>query len=49
MSEAKYKLVLLRHGESQWTSENRFCGWYDAELSKRGIDDAILAGKVNMI
>jgi 2,3-bisphosphoglycerate-dependent phosphoglycerate mutase len=48
MSEVKYKIVLLRHGESQWTSENRFCGWYDADLSKRGIDDAIIAGKVNI-
>ena len=29
-----YKLVLIRHGESDWTKENRFTGWTDVDLSK---------------
>ena len=29
------KLVLVRHGESQWNNENRFTGWYDVDLSER--------------
>jgi 2,3-bisphosphoglycerate-dependent phosphoglycerate mutase len=34
------KLVLLRHGESLWNLENRFTGWTDVDLSKRGIEEA---------
>lgn len=45
MSETKYKIVLVRHGESQWNLENKFCGWHDADLSQKGIDEAKLAGK----
>jgi hypothetical protein len=30
------KLVLLRHGESVWNEENRFCGWTDVDLYDRG-------------
>ena len=30
------KLVLLRHGLSQWNSENRFTGWVDVPLSEQG-------------
>lgn len=41
-----YKLVLLRHGESQWNKENRFTGWKDVELSEKGIEEAIEAGRV---
>lgn len=40
------KLVLIRHGESQWNLENRFTGWTDVELSVRGIEEAKQAGKV---
>lgn len=40
-----YKLVLIRHGESQWNKENRFTGWTDVDLSERGIKEAIAAGK----
>ena len=29
------KLVLVRHGESQWNNENRFTGWYDVDLSEK--------------
>lgn len=39
-----YKLVLLRHGESQWNRENRFTGWVDVDLSPKGIEEARAAG-----
>lgn len=41
-----YRLVLLRHGESQWNLENRFTGWTDVDLSETGVREAIEAGKV---
>ncbi len=31
------KLVLVRHGESQWNNENRFTGWYDVDLSDKAL------------
>lgn len=40
-----YKLVLLRHGESQWNKENKFAGWVDVDLTERGVEEAITAGK----
>lgn len=40
------KLVLLRHGESQWNRENRFTGWYDVDLSTQGRDEARQAGEI---
>ncbi len=40
------KLVLLRHGESTWNKENRFTGWTDVDLSRRGIEEARKAGRV---
>ncbi|NPV78078.1 MAG: 2,3-diphosphoglycerate-dependent phosphoglycerate mutase [Anaerolineae bacterium] len=40
------KLVLLRHGESEWNKENRFTGWTDVDLSERGIVEATQAGKL---
>jgi 2,3-bisphosphoglycerate-dependent phosphoglycerate mutase len=39
------KFVLLRHGESIWNLEDKFTGWTDVELSKRGIAEAQEAGK----
>lgn len=39
-------LVLLRHGESIWNKENRFTGWTDVDLSEKGIQEAIDAGKI---
>ncbi|MEM4259019.1 MAG: 2,3-bisphosphoglycerate-dependent phosphoglycerate mutase [Candidatus Thermoplasmatota archaeon] len=39
------QLVLVRHGQSQWNLENRFTGWVDVPLSKKGRDEAINAGK----
>lgn len=41
-----YKLVLLRHGESQWNKENRFTGWVDVDLSERGREEAKIAGEL---
>ena len=40
------KLVLVRHGESEWNKENRFTGWTDVELSEKGREEAHEAGKV---
>ncbi|MAG16374.1 2,3-diphosphoglycerate-dependent phosphoglycerate mutase [Candidatus Woesearchaeota archaeon] len=40
------KLVLLRHGESIWNKENRFTGWTDVGLTKKGIAEAKKAGKI---
>lgn len=40
------KLVLLRHGESIWNKENRFTGWTDIDLSEKGVEEALQAGKV---
>jgi 2,3-bisphosphoglycerate-dependent phosphoglycerate mutase len=41
-----HKLVLLRHGESQWNRENRFTGWVDVDLSPVGIEEAGAAGRL---
>ena len=40
------KLVLLRHGESQWNKENRFTSWTDIDLTEKGIEEAKNAGKL---
>ena len=40
------KLVLLRHGESTWNKENRFTGWTDVPLTKKGITEAEESGKI---
>lgn len=42
---AKYKVVMMRHGQSDWNSKNLFCGWYNTEITPRGIEQAIEAGK----
>ena len=39
------RVVLIRHGESQWNKENRFTGWTDVDLTEKGIAEAIEAGK----
>lgn len=31
-----YRVVMVRHGESEWNEKNLFCGWYDAKLSSKG-------------
>ncbi len=39
------KLVLLRHGQSQWNLENRFTGWVDVDITEAGRAEAVAAGK----
>src|SRR5467141_2522540 len=41
-----HKLVLLRHGESDWNRENRFTGWTDVDLSQKGVEEARGAGRL---
>jgi 2,3-bisphosphoglycerate-dependent phosphoglycerate mutase len=41
-----YKVVLLRHGESDWNRENRFTGWTDVDLSETGRAEAKRAGQL---
>ena len=41
-----YKLVLLRHGESEWNKLNLFTGWTDVDLTEKGITEARSAGKI---
>jgi 2,3-bisphosphoglycerate-dependent phosphoglycerate mutase len=40
-----YKLVLLRHGESEWNRDNRFTGWTDVDLTEKGVAEARRAGR----
>lgn len=40
-----FKIVMIRHGESEWNKENKFCGWFDAGLSEVGMKEAVAAGK----
>ena len=39
------KLILLRHGESEWNLENRFTGWKDVGLTERGQQEALFSAK----
>ena len=41
-----HKLVLVRHGQSEWNKENRFTGWKDIDLSEQGREEARSAGKI---
>ena len=41
-----HKLVLLRHGQSQWNLDNRFTGWHDVDLTDQGCEEAKAAGRV---
>jgi len=43
---ATYKVVMVRHGESAWNAENRFCGWFDADLADSGVAEAKKAAQV---
>ena len=38
-------LVLLRHGQSAWNLENRFTGWWDVDLTEKGVAEASAAGQ----
>ena len=40
------KLVLCRHGQSDWNLKNLFTGWKDVDLTEQGNDEAIAAGKL---
>lgn len=44
--ESKYKLVLVRHGQSTWNLENRFTGWTDVGLTEQGTGEAHTAGQL---
>ncbi len=46
MEPKTYRVVLLRHGESVWNRENRFTGWTDVDLSDRGREEAVQAGRL---
>jgi len=39
-------LVLLRHGQSDWNLQNRFTGWWDVDLSDKGVAEAQAAGRL---
>ena len=41
-----YKIVLLRHGQSEWNLSNQFTGWTDVDLTPRGVKEASEAGEV---
>lgn len=43
---AAFKVIMVRHGESVYNQENRFCGWHDADLATTGVEEAKKAGKV---
>lgn len=40
------RLILVRHGQSQWNLENRFTGWWDVDLTQQGEDEARAAGQL---
>ncbi len=40
-----HKVVLIRHGESEWNKENKFTGWTDVDLSTKGVEEARRGGK----
>jgi 2,3-bisphosphoglycerate-dependent phosphoglycerate mutase len=39
-------LILIRHGQSQWNLENRFTGWWDVDVTEKGIEEARAAGRL---
>ena len=39
-------LILVRHGQSQWNLENRFTGWWDVDLTEKGVAEACAAGEL---
>ncbi|MDU0850977.1 MAG: histidine phosphatase family protein, partial [Staphylococcus epidermidis] len=39
------KLILCRHGQSEWNAKNLFTGWRDVNLTERGVEEAKAAGK----
>jgi 2,3-bisphosphoglycerate-dependent phosphoglycerate mutase len=45
-AEALPRLILVRHGQSQWNLENRFTGWWDVDLTSKGEQEALAAGEL---
>lgn len=41
-----YRLILLRHGESEWNSKNLFTGWVDVDLNEKGVGEATRGGEL---
>ncbi|MBG0791553.1 MAG: 2,3-diphosphoglycerate-dependent phosphoglycerate mutase [Desulfovibrionaceae bacterium] len=41
-----HKLVLIRHGQSEWNLENRFTGWTDVDLTRQGADEAVRGARL---
>ncbi|WP_239747767.1 2,3-diphosphoglycerate-dependent phosphoglycerate mutase [Mammaliicoccus sp. P-M56] len=39
------KLILCRHGQSEWNAQNLFTGWADVELSEQGYNEARISGE----
>lgn len=46
MNLPMHKLVLIRHGQSQWNLDNRFSGWADVDLTEQGMAEAREAGRL---
>src|SRR3954470_19126711 len=46
MADAPYKLILLRHGESEWNAKNLFTGWVDVNLNDKGEKEATRGGEL---
>lgn len=40
------KLILVRHGQSEWNLANRFTGWWDVDLTEQGVAEALAAGEL---
>ena len=40
------RLILIRHGQSQWNLENRFTGWWDVDVTEKGAEEALAAGRL---
>ncbi len=43
--QENYRIVFIRHGESQWNKENRFTGWTDVDLCDTGVNEALDCGR----
>lgn len=46
MAAPAHKVVLLRHGESEWNVANKFTGWTDVDLTSKGTTEANAAGQL---
>ena len=45
MTSPPYKLILLRHGQSDWNAKNLFTGWVDVDLTEKGRTEAVRGGE----